>query len=147
MKKIINNKLYDTETAKLVGEWGSGLGRSDFRYCEENLHLKKTGEFFLHGKGGAMSKYCEISADGNERSWGEKIVPLTVDEAKEWAEEKLDADEYQAIFGEISEEDDTKENLNIYITKSMIKKVKDLAARKGVSASQVIEKMIENIEV
>ena len=147
MKKIINNKLYDTETAKPVGEWGNGLGHSDFRYCEENLYLKKTGEFFLHGKGGAMSKYCEISADGNERSWGEKIVPLTVDEAKEWAEEKLDADEYQAIFGEISEEDDTKENLNIYITKSMIKKVKDLAARQGVSASQVIEKMIENIEV
>ena len=145
MKKIIKGKLYDTDTAKQVGEWGNGLGRSDFRYCEENLYLKKTGEFFLHGKGGAMSKYCEISADGNERSWGEKIVPLTVDEAKAWAEEKLDADDYQAIFGEISEEDDTKENLNIYITKSMIKKVKDLAARQGVSASQIIEKVIEDL--
>ena len=147
MKKIINNKLYDTETAKRVGEWGNGLGRSDFRYCEENLYLKKTGAFLLHGKGGAMSKYCEISADGNERSWGEKIVPLTVDEAKEWAEEKLDADECQEIFGEISEEDDTKGNFNLYIAKSAIKKVKDLAARKGVSASKVIEKMIESIEV
>ena len=147
MKKIIKSKLYDTETAKLVGEWGNGISQSDFRYCEENLYLKKTGEFFLHGKGGAMSKYCEISADGNERSWGEKIVPLTVDEAKEWAEEKLDADECQEIFGEISEEDDTKGNFNLYIAKSAIKKVKDLAARKGVSASKVIEKMIESIEV
>lgn len=145
MKKIIKSKLYDTETAKLVGEWGNGISQSDFRFFEEELYLKKTGEYFLYGKGGPMSPYC-ISY-GDERTWGEKIVPLTVDEAKEWAEEKLDADEYQAIFGEISEEDDTKENLNIYITKSMIKKVKDLAARQGVSASQVIEKMIENIEV
>ena len=147
MKKIIKSKLYDTETAKLVGEWGNGLGRSDFRHCEETLYQKKTGEFFLHGVGGPLSQYGRVYNDGSGREGGEKIVPLTIDEAKEWAEEKLDADEYQAIFGEISEEDDTKENLNIYITKSMIKKVKELAARQGVSASQVIEKMIENIEV
>lgn len=143
MKKIITGKLYDTATAKLVGEWGNGITQSDFRFFEEELYLKKTGEYFLYGKGGPMSPYC-ISY-GDERTWGEKIVPLTVDEAKAWAEEKLDADEYQAIFGEISEEDDTKENLNIYITKSMIKKVKDLAARQGVSASQIIEKVIEDL--
>ena len=145
MKKIIKAKIYDTETAKQVGEWGNGIGRSDFRHCEETLYQKKTGEFFLHGVGGPLSQYGRVYNDGSGREGGEKIVPLTVDEAKAWAEEKLDADEYQAIFGEISEEDDTKENLNIYITKSMIKKVKDLAARQGVSASQIIEKVIEDL--
>lgn len=145
MKKIIKAKLYDTETAKQVGEWDNGLGHRDFRHCEETLYQKKTGEYFLHGVGGPMSKYCTVSPDGNGRDRGEKIVPLTVEQAKEWAEEKLDADEYQEIFGEISEEDDKKETLNLYMTKSTIKKAKNIAAKKEISTSQLIESLIEKI--
>ena len=35
--------------------------------------------------------------------WGRKIIPLTIKEAKEWAEKYLDADEYEKLF-EIEEE-------------------------------------------
>ena len=102
MKKIINGKMYNTETASRVGDWYSPLSMRDFGYYEEMLYKKKTGEFFLYGSGNAGSKYSE-SCGINARSGGERITPLTVDEAKAWAENHLDADEYIEIFGEVEE--------------------------------------------
>ena len=102
MKKIINGKKYDTETAKLVGSWSNNRSYRDFNYCEEHLYKKRTGEFFLYGKGGPMSKYS-VSCGQNSWSGGNKIIPMTDDKAKAWAKMHLDADEYEDIFGEVEE--------------------------------------------
>lgn len=56
MKKIINKKTYDTETAKEVCTY-SYVFAGDFRKVTETLYRKKTGEYFLHGIGGHASKY------------------------------------------------------------------------------------------
>lgn len=96
MKKIINGKLYNTETAKLVANWWNGLGVSDFRNCEESLYLKKTGEFFLYGEGGGLSPYAEHFGSG--WGYGKKITPLTEEEARQWAESHMEADEYLKIW-------------------------------------------------
>ena len=48
MKKIINGKKYDTETATSVGEYSSNYACSDYKYYDETLYKKKTGEFFLY---------------------------------------------------------------------------------------------------
>lgn len=96
MKKIINKKLYDTETAKMIASWSNGLGKSDFRGYEENLFLKKTGEFFLYGEGGGLSPYAESVGSG--RGYGKKITPLTEEEARQWAETHMEADEYLKIW-------------------------------------------------
>lgn len=87
MKKIINGKMYNTETAKKLGWWSNGVSYSNFNRLEEALYLKKTGEYF-------------IAADYYN---GDDITPVTEAEAKCWAEEKLDADEYIAAFGEPEE--------------------------------------------
>ena len=63
--------------------------------------VKKTGEFFLHGEGGAMTEYSESYAGNTCGS--ERIIPLTEDEAKEWVENQLDADDYESIFGPVEE--------------------------------------------
>lgn len=96
MKKIINKKLYDTETAKMIASWSNGLGKSDFRGYEENLFLKKTGEFFLYGEGGGLSPYAESVGSG--WGYGKKITPLTEEEARQWAETHMEADEYLKIW-------------------------------------------------
>lgn len=96
MKKIINKKLYDTETAKMIASWSNGLGKSDFRGYEENLFLKKTGEFFLYGEGGGLSPYAEPVGSG--WGYGKKITPLTEEEARQWAETHMEADEYLKIW-------------------------------------------------
>lgn len=101
MKKIINGRRYDTDTAKAVGEYCfSNL--TDFHHVEETLYRKKTGEFFLYGVGGPMSKYAERTSL-NSWSGGAKIVPLTYEEAKQWGEDNLDGDEYEKVFGEVDE--------------------------------------------
>ena len=47
MKKIINGKKYDTETAKWLGDYWNGLGGNDFKKLFETLYQKKTGDYFL----------------------------------------------------------------------------------------------------
>lgn len=59
MKKIINGKMYNTETACLMGERSNCYGPSDFRCCSEQLYQKRTKEFFMYGSGGAMTRYAE----------------------------------------------------------------------------------------
>ena len=102
MKKIINGKKYDTETAKEIASTSGGEGPRDFHYFEETLYRKKTGEFFLAGHGGPASKYAK-SCGLNQWCGGEAITPLTEQEAKTWCEFALDADEYEVIFGEVEE--------------------------------------------
>lgn len=101
MRKIINGRKYDTETAKELGDYWNGLGENDFENFSEILYQKKTGEYFLYGEGGPASKYAEHCPGG----WtsGKGIIPMTESEAMKWAEEHLDCDECEAIFGEVEE--------------------------------------------
>lgn len=107
MNKIIKGKRYDTDTAKYIAETSSreqGIGPSDLKFWSETLYQKRTGEYFLFGDGGAMSRYREPYGNSGFQP-GYKIIPLTLDQAKEWAEKAMDADEYVAIFGPVEEED------------------------------------------
>lgn len=103
MKKIINGKVYDTETALLVGRWDSGHSANDFYGVTESLYRKKTGEYFIHGDGGAKTQYAK--AVGNSWVGGELIKPVTLGEAKEFAKEYLTSDEYEKEFGLPDDED------------------------------------------
>lgn len=140
MKKIINGKMYNTETAKELGSWANSGGWRDFSHMEETLYQKRTGEFFLYGEGGPMTKYA-VSSGQNTWSGGSKIIPLTWDSAKEWAEKHLDADEYEAIFGEISE-DESRAVITLSLSAGTVEKAKRLAAQSGVSLSAYIESRI-----
>ena len=106
MKKIINGKSYDTNTARLVGDWANISDVRDFNFYSETLYRKRTGEYFLHGEGNAASKYSK-SIGNNTWAGGSAIIPLTYDAAREWAEEHLDADEYESEFGAVDESDET----------------------------------------
>lgn len=99
MKKIINRKLYDTDTAKAIGSWTNNY--TGFHAESERLYRKKTGEYFLYGSGGPMSKYAVSIENGTSGS--SKIIPLSENEAKDWAEEHLTADKYIAVFGNVEE--------------------------------------------
>ncbi|GEM_PF-638323 len=104
MKKIINGKVYDTAAAKELASWSNGYSRRDFGWVRETLYLKSTGEYFLHGEGGARSQYAQ-QVERNTWSDGERVMPLTYHEATKWSEEHLDGDAYEAIFGRVVETD------------------------------------------
>lgn len=139
MKKIINGKVYDTDTAKMVGSWDNRHPANDFAYCSEELYRKKTGEFFLHGEGGALSRYASHSGDNS--GWGEEIIPLTYNAAQEWAEKHLDGDGYCAIFGEpdANSEDVT---LGIRVSAAAAAKLKREASMQGITQAALLERLI-----
>lgn len=101
MRKIINGKMYNTETAEQVATWTNGH-YSDFNFCCETLYRKRTGEYFIHGEGGAASKYAE-PVDTNSWASGSSIKPITKDAARKWMETYAEVDEYIAEFGEPEE--------------------------------------------
>lgn len=135
MKKIINAKVYNTETANRVGAWDNGYFTNDFNYCSEDLYQKKTGEFFLHGEGGALSTYA--SHEGYMTGYGERIIPMTYDEAAQWAERHMTGEQYEQIFGEVSEDDTTVKTM-ISTTAAEIEIIKRNAAKSGMTVSAYI---------
>ena len=139
MNQVINGKRYDTYTAKYIAETGSldqGIGPDDFRYWSETLYQKRTGEFFLFGKGGPMSKYSRPYETNGSQS-GYKIIPLTFGQAKQWAEKAMDADEYEATFGPVEENTD-KHVMSLSVDESTYQIIKRRAAENKISMSQVI---------
>ena len=144
MKKIIGGKRYDTETADFMGS-DSYSNTRDFHYWYEGLYRKRNGEFFLYGEGGAASKYAETVGQ-NEWCGGEKIIPLSVEKAKEWAEKHLSCDTYEKIFGAV--EDDTGEKMTwtVSISPATVEKVRRIAGEQQKTLSEVVEYAVNALQ-
>lgn len=141
MKKILAGSLYNTETAHLVGEWDNGIYGNDFRNCSEALYQTRSGKYFIHGEGGPMSTYAEHH--GNNTSGSEQIRDLTAAEAREWAEEKLTADEYQKEFGPVEEAAaDEKIQFPVQLKQSTIDLIKKQKAETGMTYGEIVEMAI-----
>lgn len=97
MKAIINGLRYDTEKSILVGSTTFGA-KGSYDRIEESLHkTPRAGRFFLAGVGGPKTRYAR-KVEANAWTGGSKIIPLTVEEAREWAEANLAADVIEAHF-------------------------------------------------
>jgi hypothetical protein len=96
MKTIINKKVYDTEKATEIAFTTNGYDSGDFNYQYETLYVTENGAWFLHGEGGALSDYAQIR--GRERTGGEKIRPLSRDEAYAWLEENRKVEAIETYF-------------------------------------------------
>ena len=142
MKRIIRGKLYDTDKAKEVGSWQNMQDVRNLHHFTESLFQKRTGEFFLHGQGGPMTQYAEAIG---QNSWkgGERIMPMSYEEARAWAEEHLDADKYGEVFG-LPAEDAGDVALHVKIPADLDARVRALASARGLSlAALVIEALRE----
>lgn len=129
MRKIINNKVYDTETAELVGHWSNG--RSDGDYIGVDLHRKKTGEYFAAKQSG---EYV------SDIFYAEQVTPMSYGEARDWAEEHLDADEYEQEFGTPEEGDAV---ITCRISAAAKAEIDRRRAESGKTIAQVIDDAIE----
>ena len=101
MKVIIRGKRYDTEApqTEMVAEAHSvGLSMSDFRWWEEELYRTARGNWFIHGRGGAMTRWSQPV--GDMTGGGEGILPLDPEGAKAWLERHKCSDELEEYFGE-----------------------------------------------
>ena len=142
MKKVINGKMYNTDTASELAMHSSPGSWRDFSHWEETLYRKKTGEFFLYGEGGPMTRYAEETGT-NAWTGGERIMPLTYADAQNWAEKYLDGDDYESIFGEVIE-DDTKVVAAYRLPTDLIEVIKRRAAQDGVGISDFVESLLRS---
>lgn len=103
MKRVIDGKVYNTETAEEVADASARCPRSDFQYWEETLYRTKKGVWFLYGKGGPMTHYAK-SIDQNSYSGSDGLRALTDAEALEWMERhQIEADTVQRYFADLEE--------------------------------------------
>ena len=88
MKSIINGKRFDTNsprTTLVLDNLGPcGLGNRDFSHWRAGLYRTQGGSWFLAGHGGPMTQFSY--SVGNATSGGERIIPLTADEARAYLE-------------------------------------------------------------
>ena len=83
MKRVVDGKVYDTDTAKLVYEYSRGFS-GVARFIYEGLYKTKLGRFFIEYSGGPYSVYGECEGSTVSGSSGIRVVDA--DEAMKWCE-------------------------------------------------------------
>ncbi len=86
MKRIINGKRYNTNTATRLHEYQSPYAHNDFNFFRESLYRTEKENYFLAGEGGALTRYGQAEGGGGMQG-GEGIRPITKKEAMKWLEE------------------------------------------------------------
>lgn len=138
MYKVINGKKYNTDTAKLLGTWYAEYSPTDFNYYGESLYRTKSGNFFIYGEGNANSPYRQ-QIEYNTWTGGESIIPITFEQARKWAEDHLDGEDYEAIFGDA--EDDAAD-ATLTISAGALKRLRKIQSQSGKTLKAIIDEMV-----
>lgn len=141
MRKVIKGKLYDTVKATAIVNWSYGYV-NDFNHVSETLFRKRTGEYFLHGRGGAMSRYAQ-SCGQNQWSGGEAIVPMTYEEARAWMEEHATAENYEREFGVPDE--GSEHDLHVIVSEAAWQTISRTAASECTTVRAIIERLADTL--
>ena len=91
MRKIINNKKYDTETAQEICDYTYYNNGNPCSW--DTIYKKKTGEFFL----------CHTTNGQDLFDRRAYITPLTEAGAKKKCQEWMTGEDYEEVFGEVEE--------------------------------------------
>ncbi len=119
MKKVIHNRVYDTSTAIQKGSWESGP-------LTESLYRKKVGEFFLYRATAGVKPE-------------EKLLPLSLDEARKWAADHLPDEDQQQLFAATTNQ---LFHLSAYLSPEAGAKLRRIAAESGQTISATLTDLI-----
>ena len=85
MKKIINGRTFNTETATHVCDLPCTANRGDFHWHETALYRSPRGQFFVAGTGNASSMWA-MPAYGGGMTGGSGILLVNENEARQHME-------------------------------------------------------------
>lgn len=71
----------------MIAEYWNGLGSDDFHNIVEELYVTAKGNYFLHGSGGPNTEY-RVDTGTNSFCGSSTIIPLSKEEAYNWAEKR-----------------------------------------------------------
>ena len=103
MKKIMNEKVYDTDKAEKIADIGFS-NKGDFAYWSDELMKTKRGNWFLYCGGGPTSMYAE-SVGNNSTTGSEHLRELSAEEAVDWLIENNKVEALEKHFPERMPED------------------------------------------
>jgi len=99
MKKIIDGKRYDTDTATRVCDLSPrGFYGSDYRREDTWLYRTRLGNWFMAGEGGPRSRWAQPYGQSGSTS-GSGLRPLDKETARELLERYGDEDDVEMYFG------------------------------------------------
>lgn len=127
MRKYINNKLYDTESAICIFRRKSdGFSKNHIAYEEVAIYRKRQGEFFLY-------TYRGLKAD---------IVPLSYEQAVQYVQTYGTLEEFNRAFTVTNTEGTT--SIRVVVPKSVKKKLDLICSQRGITQTEFIESCINN---
>ena len=135
MKKSIGGSVCDTEKARLLGAFASCEDQGSLTWTRESLYRTKSGKYFLHCEGNSNTIYAERTGDG-WYSPGQQIRLISEAAAKNWAEQHMSGDEYEAAFGEV------EERTVVSVLPATRRKLEKLKADTGMSYCEIIDKAV-----
>lgn len=138
MKKVIKGKLYSTESAKKLATYEYGNTRNNNYYIEQ-LYRKRTGEYFIYGKGKAASKYAQPAYHSSGvLTKGEAIVPVTAEWAKQWSSEHLDKSENSKLW-----ENTNSKDIHVQIQGDVAKRLDGALKNGKLSLKEIVTKALD----
>ena len=139
MEQTVNQKTYNTETAKPLGNWQRGYS-SEKGYISETLYMTDAGDYFLHGEGGPRSRYAQ-RVGMNTWGYGERIIPMSDEEAHAWAENHLTESTLHHVFVQTAY-DGCLTPMMIHLKCTTAERLQKLAAEQGRDVSALAEELI-----
>lgn len=126
MKKIIDGREYNTETAQLIAQdsFAQGTISATTRY----LYRKRNGEYFMY-----IHYDCDLVTDKYSH-----IDPLDTDYAQLWAKGLLSEEAYN----ELVSGGNAKVKLTLNVTAETRERLKVLAANHKCSISDIVDALV-----
>ncbi len=132
MKRIIEGKTYNTETATCVAK-AYQHPQDDYNFNE--LYQTRHGAYFMH--------YGDLSRGADDHGFME-IRPLTPAGAQTWMEEHASTDLLEAHFGEQPEAGESESRLTVRIPDKLKERVEASAAANKQSVNAWIMRCLES---
>lgn len=130
MRKVLANKIYDTDTAKLIGDHVWYAADGDF-WSATGIFRKRNGEYFF------ATKTEAAGMPGAQ----EDIKPATFDEASAWIKTYLPELWAQEFVDGVDDGSDVA--MTVRIPKSAKRKLDRIATGRGITRGQLVTEMIE----
>jgi hypothetical protein len=146
MRKTIKGYAYNTKESRFVAECRNSHRCGEPAWCHETLYRNIDGAYFLHGEGGAKSRYSR-NVNG-ESVASETIIPLSESQAREWAEMSLPADKYEALFGVAEESSEGKidrEQVQLRLACETIALLRRLSKETGVPMARMVDNSVMKV--
>ncbi|MBQ9542662.1 MAG: hypothetical protein IJJ76_12270 [Ruminococcus sp.] len=140
MKKIIDNRVYDTDTAQLIKQADHDNIISGEGKCKQSLYRKRTGDYFLCVYGARADSFHNLHLTDAKHDRERHIYLLTFEQARAWCEAEMTAEEWLENFEPA--EDDSLAALNLTLSAAAVSKFKLSAQQQQISQKELMEKLI-----